>query len=80
MFAKSKIKPLSICSFGLSDQTNCLLKKKNIIGKVKATVKKYLAQVICKTGKSALKYLANPSIIGRNIHPNKLKIMAFISQ
>ena len=49
-----------------------------MIGKVKTTVKKYLAQVICKTGKSALRYLANPSITGRNIHPNKLKMTAFI--
>ena len=80
MLAKSNIKPLNICNFGLSDQTSCLLKKKNIIGKVNKTVKKYLAHVICKIGRSALKYLARPSITGKNIHPNKLKIMAFISQ
>jgi len=47
---------------------------------VKTTVKKYLAQVICKTGISALKYLAKPSITGSIIHANKLNIMAFTSQ
>jgi hypothetical protein len=47
-------------------------------GKVKATVKKYLAHVICNTGRSALKYFANPSIIGSITHANKLKDIAFI--
>ena len=78
MLAKSNIKPLNICNFGLSDQISCLLKKKNIIGKVKKTVKKYLAHVICKIGRSALKYLATPSIKGRNIHADKLYKIAFI--
>jgi hypothetical protein len=45
---------------------------------VKATVKKYLAHVICNTGRSALKYFANPSIIGSITHANKLKVIAFI--
>ena len=49
-----------------------------MIGKVKATVKKYLAQVICNTGRSELKYFANPSIIGSIIQASKLKIIAFI--
>ena len=78
MLAVKSIKPLMNCNFGLSVHTRFLRKKKNIIGKVKTTVKKYLAQVICKTGISALKYLAKPSMTGRNIQPNKLKIMAFI--
>ena len=55
------------------------IKKKNIIGRVKATVKKYLAHVICKTGRSALKYLANPSIIGSITHAKRLKIIAFMN-
>jgi hypothetical protein len=76
----NKIKPLIICNLGLLDHTRSFLKKRNIIGRVKTTVKKYLAQVICKTGISALRNFANPSITGRNIHPNKLKITAFISQ
>jgi hypothetical protein len=50
------------------------------MGNVKATVKKYLAHVICKTGRSVLKYFAKPSITGSIIQPNKLKIMAFIGQ
>jgi hypothetical protein len=49
-----------------------------MIGRVKATVKKYLAQVICKTGKSALKYFANPSIIGSIIQAKRLNVIAFI--
>ena len=50
-----------------------------MIGKVNTTVKKYLAQVICKTGRSELKYLAKPSIIGSMTHANKLKMIAFIN-
>jgi hypothetical protein len=49
-------------------------------GSVKKTVKKYLAQVICKTGKSELKYFAKPSIIGNIIQANKLKVMAFMNR
>ena len=52
MFAVNKIKPLINCNFGLSVQTKYFLKKKNIKGKVNNTVKKYLAQVICRTGSS----------------------------
>jgi hypothetical protein len=51
---------------------------KNITGKVKATVKKYLAQVICNTGRSELKYFAKPSIIGSITQASKLNVMAFI--
>ena len=78
MLAVKRIKPLTNCNFGLSVQTRFFRKKKNIIGKVKATVKKYLAQVICKTGRSVLRYFANQSIIGSIIQANKLKIIAFI--
>tara|TARA_B100001540_G_scaffold175007_1_gene154641 strand:+ start:237 stop:632 length:396 start_codon:yes stop_codon:yes gene_type:complete len=78
MLAVKRIKPLMNCNFGLSVHTRFLRKKKNIIGKVNTTVKKYRAQVICKIGSSVLKYLANPSIIGSIIHANKLKTIAFI--
>ena len=77
MLAHNKIIPLIICSFGCSDQVNCLLNNKNIIGSVKATVKKYLAHVIWSTGMSALNYLAIPSMKGRNTQANKFKIIAF---
>ena len=77
MLAHNKITPLKIWSFGFSDQVKCLLKNKNIIGSVKATVKKYLAQVIWSTGISALKYLAIPSMKGRNTQANKFNIIAF---
>ena len=66
------------CNFGLSVHTRFFRKKKNIIGKVNATVKKYLAHVICKTEKSELKYFAIPSIIGSMTQANKLKKIAFI--
>ena len=46
MLAKNKVNPLKICSIGWVDQVKFLLKKKNINGNVKKTVKKYLAQVI----------------------------------
>ena len=78
MLAVKRIRPLMNCNFGLSVQTKFFLKKKNMTGKVKATVKKYLAQVICRTGKSALRYLAKPSIIGSITHANRLKMIAFI--
>ena len=66
------------CNFGLSVQTRFFRKKKNMTGKVKATVKKYLAHVICNTGSSELKYLANPSIIGSITHAKRLKVIAFM--
>ena len=78
MLADNKIKPLINCNLGLSVHTKFCLKNKNIIGSVKATVKKYLAQVICKTGSSELRYFAKPSIIGSIIHANRLKVIAFI--
>ena len=78
MLAVKRIKPLINCNFGLSVHTRFFRKKKNIIGKVNATVKKYLAHVICNTGRSTLKYFANPSIIGSITQANRLKIIAFI--
>jgi|TARA_A100001035_G_scaffold223514_1_gene184032 hypothetical protein len=66
------------CNFGLSVHTRFFRKKKNIIGRVNATVKKYLAHVICNTGRSALKYFAKPSIIGSITHASRLKVIAFI--
>tara|TARA_S200000501_G_C20570971_1_gene632902 strand:+ start:553 stop:741 length:189 start_codon:yes stop_codon:yes gene_type:complete len=57
-----------------------LLKKKNIMGKINITVKKYLAHVICNIGSSELRNFAKPSITGKNIQPNKLKIIAFIGK
>tara|TARA_Y100000816_G_scaffold203605_1_gene150001 strand:+ start:14 stop:268 length:255 start_codon:yes stop_codon:yes gene_type:complete len=79
MFAVKRINPLINCNLGLSVQTRFFRKKKNIIGKVKATVKKYLAHVICNTGRSALKYFAKPSIIGSITHAKRLKVIAFMN-
>ena len=53
------------------------LKKKNIMGKAITTVKKYLDQVICNTGKVELKYLAKPSMIGNMTQADKFRIIAF---
>ncbi len=78
MFAKSKVKPLKICNFGCVDQVKFFLKKKNIKGKVKRTVKKYLAHVIWKKDKSELKYLAIVSIKGNIAQADKLNMIAFI--
>ena len=49
-------------------------------GKVNATVKKYLAQVICKTSIDKLKYLAKASMIGTIIQADAFKIIAFIEE
>ena len=51
-----------------------------MIGKTITTVKKYLDQVICKTGNVELKYLAKPSIIGNITHADKFSIIAFIKK
>ena len=72
MFEKSKVKPLKICNFGWVDKVNFFLKKKNIKGKVKRTVKKYLAHVIWKKDNSELKYLAIVSIKGNIAQANRL--------
>ena len=72
MFAKNKVKPLKNCSFGWLDQVKFFLKKKNIKGKVKKTVKKYLANVIWKKDNSELKYLAIVSIKGNIAQANRL--------
>ena len=72
MFAKNKVRPLKICKFGCVDQVKFFLKKKNINGNVKKTVKKYLAHVIWKKDKSVLKYFAIVSMKGNKAHANKL--------
>ena len=50
IFAERSMRPLKNCNFGFFDQTRFFLKKININDNVKTTVKKYLPQVICKTG------------------------------
>ena len=70
--AHNKVKPLKICNFGWVDQVKFFLKKKNINGKVKETVKKYLAHVIWKKDNSELKYLAIVSINGNIAQANRL--------
>ena len=70
--AKNKVKPLKICNLGWVDQVKFFLKKKNINGKVKKTVKKYLAHVIWKKDNSELKYLAIVSIKGNIAQANRL--------
>ena len=80
IFAVNRIKPLKNCNFGFLVRTKFFLKKNNIIGKTKNTVKKYLAHVICNTGKSVLKNLAKPSIMGKTIHAAKLRITALIKK
>ena len=72
MLAKNKVNPLKICNLGCVDQVKFFLKKKNINGKVKKTVKKYLAHVIWKKDNSALKYLAIVSMKGNIAHANRL--------
>ena len=71
--------PLKICSLGFSDHFKFFLKKKNINGKVQKTVKKYLAQVICKKDISEERYLAIVSMNGRTAQADKFKIIAFIN-
>ena len=78
MLAKNKVKPLKICNLGSVLQVNFFLKKKNIKGKAKKTVKKYLAHVIWKKDKSELKYLAIVSIKGNIAQADKLNMIAFI--
>ena len=70
--AKKRVSPLKICNLGFSDHFKFFLKKKNIKGNVKKTVKKYLAQVIWKKDNSELRYLAIVSIKGNMAHANKL--------
>ena len=52
----------------------------SIKDKVKTTVKKYLAQVICKTSIDELKYLAKASMTGTIIQADAFKIIAFIKE
>ena len=72
MFAKNKVKPLKNCNLGWEVHFKLRLKKKNINGRVKKTVKKYLAHVIWKKDSSALKYFAIVSINGNMAHASKL--------
>ena len=72
MLAKNKVNPLKICNLGSVDHVKFFLKKKNIKGSVKKTVKKYLAQVIWKKDSSALKYLAIVSLKGNIAQARRL--------
>ena len=78
MLAPKRVNPLKICNFGFSDHVKFFLKKKNMKGSVKKTVKKYLAQVIWKKDNSELKYLAIVSMKGKTAQADKLRIIAFI--
>ena len=78
MLAPKRVNPLKICNFGFSDHVKFFLKKKNMKGSVKKTVKKYLAQVIWKKDNSELKYLAIVSMNGKTAQADKLSIIAFI--
>ena len=57
-----------------------MIRKINIKDNVKTTVKKYLPQVICRTGIDQLEYLAKASIMGTIIHADKLINIAFIKK
>ena len=70
--AKNNVNPRKNCNFGFSEKVKFFLKKKNINGKAKKTVKKYRAHVICKKDKSELRYLAITSINGSIAQANKL--------
>ncbi len=80
MLANKRVRPLKICNFGFSDHFKFFLKKKNIKGNVKKTVKKYLAQVIWKKDISEDKYFAIASINGSIIHADKFRTIAFIKK
>ena len=68
----NNVKPLKNCNLGWEVHFRFSLKKKNINGKVKNTVKKYLAHVIWKKERSELKYLAIVSIKGSIAQASKL--------
>ena len=78
--AQNKVNPLKNCNLGWVLIFKFFLKKKNINGKVKKTVKKYLAQVIWKKDISADKYLAIASMNGSITHADKFKTIAFIKK
>tara|TARA_B100000287_G_C20345645_1_gene667642 strand:+ start:108 stop:350 length:243 start_codon:yes stop_codon:yes gene_type:complete len=77
---KTKINPLINWSKGFLLQTKDFLSKISIIKIAKTTVKKYLAQVICKTSIEELKYLAKASIKGTIIQADALSITAFMKE
>ena len=60
------------CNIGSVLHFKFFRKKKNISGKAKKTVKKYLAHVICKKDISELRCLAITSIKGNIAQANKL--------
>ena len=78
--AQNKVNPLKNCNFGWVLIVKFFLKKKNIKGKVKKTVKKYLAHVIWNTCIDKLKCFAKASITGRIIQADAFKIIAFIKE
>ncbi len=80
MLAINKLNPLKNCNFGFFVHFNWCLKNRNMNGKVKKTVKKYLAQVIWKNDSSCDKYLAIASMKGSNDHALMLSIIAFIKK
>ena len=73
MLAVKRIKPLMNCNFGLSVHTRFFLKKKNITGKVKATVKKYPESIYGPEDNQALQdtldeiYGETISLVGRKL-------------
>ena len=77
---KTKINPLINWRAGFFVQTNDCLWKISIKDNVKTTVKKYLAQVICKTSIDKLRYLAKASMTGTIIQAEAFKIIAFIKE
>jgi len=77
--AKNNVNPRKNCNFGFSEKVKFFLKKKNINGKEKKTVKKYLDHVIWKKDISEDKYLAMASMNGNTNQADKFKIIAFIN-
>ena len=77
---KTKINPLINWSKGFLLQTKDFRSKISIIKRAKTTVKKYLAQVICKTSIEELKYLAKASIKGTIIQADALSITALMKE
>ena len=55
-----------------------IAKKKNVIGRLIATIKKYLAHTTSTKCISVLKYFAIPSIMGSVPHAIRFNIIAFI--
>ena len=77
---KTKINPLINWRKGFLLQTKDFLSKISIIKRAKTTVKKYLAQVICKTSIEELQYFAKASIKGTIIQAEALSITGFMKE